>query len=197
MTSPIVTVYSDYKSPFAFLAKDLALALERELGITLRWLPYTLDLSATFDVEGRAQQRATSRARYIYRDARRFGKPRGLTILGPQKVYDGRIAQIGMLYAQRHDVFRRYHDLAFERFFQRALDPDDPSQVEQVLAEAGADTGDFAAFVDGDGGGEHDRIQEEAEDHGVFGVPTFFVGDQMFWGQDRIDFVREAIAQAA
>ncbi len=36
---------------------------------------------------------------------------------------------------------------------------------------------------------------QEAVDRGVFGAPTFFVGDQMFWGQDRIDFVREALTR--
>ena len=36
-------------------------------------------------------------------------------------------------------------------------------------------------------------VTEEAVARGVFGAPTFFVGEQMFWGQDRLDFVREAL----
>jgi len=38
------TLYIDYRSPFSYLAKDLAEALERELGLKLRWLPYRVDL---------------------------------------------------------------------------------------------------------------------------------------------------------
>ena len=38
------------------------------------------------------------------------------------------------------------------------------------------------------------RNTEEAVSRGVFGAPTFFVGDEMFWGQDRMEFVAEALA---
>jgi 2-hydroxychromene-2-carboxylate isomerase len=37
---------------------------------------------------------------------------------------------------------------------------------------------------------------QEAVERGVFGAPTFFVGDQMFWGQDRMDFVKEVLQSA-
>ena len=40
-------------------------------------------------------------------------------------------------------------------------------------------------------------LTQAAVDRGIFGAPTFFVGDQMFWGQDRLDFVREALLAAA
>src|SRR5262249_25951623 len=46
MTARSIKVYSDYKSPYAYLAKDLAYDLERETGVTLEWLPYTLDIPA-------------------------------------------------------------------------------------------------------------------------------------------------------
>lgn len=39
-------------------------------------------------------------------------------------------------------------------------------------------------------------VTQEAVERGVFGAPTMFVGDQMFWGQDRLDFVREALVAA-
>ena len=53
-----VTVYSDYKSPYAYLAKDLAYELERDFPIRVDWLPYTLDIpsflgSARIDDDGR------------------------------------------------------------------------------------------------------------------------------------------------
>jgi 2-hydroxychromene-2-carboxylate isomerase len=64
-----------------------------------------------------------------------------------------------------------------------------------VLAEAGFDPQAVMALA-----GEQevkDRLKattQEAVDRGVFGAPTMFVGGQMFWGQDRLDFVREALA---
>jgi hypothetical protein len=55
-------------------------------------------------------------------DARSLANRRGLTVRGPQKLFDSSIAAIGMLHAQRHDVFRKCNDLVFERFWKRALD---------------------------------------------------------------------------
>jgi hypothetical protein len=88
----------------------------------LEWLPYTLEIPEFLGtVEGRnAHQRRC--IRYSYMDARRLANRRGLTVRGPQKIFDWSIAAIGMLYAQRHDVFRKYYDLVFERFWKRALD---------------------------------------------------------------------------
>ena len=46
MAQRMIRLYSDYKSPYAYLAKDLAYDLERETGVQLDWLPYTLDIPA-------------------------------------------------------------------------------------------------------------------------------------------------------
>src|SRR5215470_2219158 len=76
-----VTVYSDYKSPYAYLAKDLAYELERDFSIRLDWLPYVLDIpsflgSTRVDGEGRVVEEARNahqwrRVRYSYMDCRR------------------------------------------------------------------------------------------------------------------------------
>ena len=97
-----------------------------------------------------------------------------------------------MLYAQKHAVFRRYHDLAFDRFWKRALDPESVEAVEALLVEAGASSG-FAGFLANEGGVEHDRLCAEAEAAGVFGVPTFVFEDELFWGGDRIGLLRQRL----
>src|SRR5260221_1158182 len=112
--------------------------------------------------------------------------------MGPKKIYYARPANAAMLYAQRHGVFRAYNDLAFDRFWRRAVDPEKVDEVEALLAEAGAPAG-FAAFLAGDGGAEHDRLRAEAEAAGVFGVPTFVFESGLFFGRDRIDPLRERL----
>jgi 2-hydroxychromene-2-carboxylate isomerase len=193
MTAEII-LWSDYVSPYAFVAKAWAYALEQDYDIALNWRPYTLDI-ASFQgsVEARDPHHRR-RVRYAYMDARRFANKQGLTLMGPKKIYFARPINAGMLYAQKHGVFRQYNDLAFDRFWRRAIDPENIEAVEALLGEAGAPAG-FAAFLAGEGGTEHDRLRNEAEASGVFGVPTFVFAGELFWGGDRIGLLRERLDQ--
>ena len=193
MAVRVVSVYIDYKSPYAYLVKDRAWELEREFDVRLDWLHYTLEIPEFLGtVEGRNAHQ-WRRIRYSYMDARRLANRRGLTVRGPQKIFDSSIAAIGMLYAERHDVFRKYNDLVFERFWKRALDIEDREAIRAVLSEAGAPVAGFFDFLDGDGCIAHDRICRQAEEIGVFGVPTFVVDGEIFWGGDRLWMVREKL----
>jgi hypothetical protein len=87
--------------------------------------------------------------RYSYMDARRFANKQGLTLKGPTRIFYARPANAGMLYAQKHGVFRAYNDLAFERFWRRELDPENVDAVSALLVEAGAPPG-FASFLGGE-----------------------------------------------
>lgn len=203
-----VTAYIDYKSPYAYLAKDLAYELERDFPVRVDWLPYVLDIpsflgSARVDDSGRVIEEERNahqwrRVRYSYMDCRRQARKRGLVIRGPQKIWDSTRAACGMLYAKRKDdaVLRRYHDLTFERFWKRELDIEDPDVIAAVLAEAGADTAGFPAYSTGEGREELDRICRAAEAIGVFGVPSFVIDGELFWGREHLPDIRAILATA-
>ena len=197
-----IKVYSDYKSPYAYLAKDLTYDLARETGAKLAWLPYTLDIpaylgSATLDAGGKVIEASRNahqwrRVKYGYMDCRREANRRGLTVRGPRKIFDSTLANMGMLYAQQRGVFRSYHDRVFERFWKRELDIESPDALAAVLDECGADTKDFAAFVADEGRRELQRIQQEAEAAGVFGVPSYLLdGGDLYWGREHLPRIRE------
>lgn len=201
-----ITVYTDYKSPYAYLAKDLEYELDRDFPVRLEWRPYVLDIpsflgSARLDAEGHvleAERNAHQwrRVRYSYMDCRRQARKRGLVIRGPQKIWDSSLAAAGMLHAQRagDGAFRRYHDIVFERFWKRELDIEDREVVRRVLEESGTETAAFFDFAEGEGRRELERITHEAEQLGVFGVPTFVIDGEVFWGGDRLWMVREKLA---
>jgi 2-hydroxychromene-2-carboxylate isomerase len=203
-----VTVYIDYKSPYAYLAKDPAYELERDFPVRLDWLPYVLDIpsflgAARVDDSGRViedQRNAHQwrRVRYSYMDCRRQARKRGLIIRGPQKIWDSTLAACGMLYAKRHgaEVLRRYHDLTFERFWKRELDIEDGAVIGAVLAEAGADSADFQAYAVGEGRAEVEQVGRAAEAQGVFGVPSFVVDGELYWGREHLPDIRERLAAA-
>jgi 2-hydroxychromene-2-carboxylate isomerase len=210
MTEPrTVTVYIDYKSPYAYLAKDLVYELERDFSIRIDWLPYTLDIpsflgSARVDEEGRVieEQRNAHqwrRVRYSYMDCRRQARKRGLVIRGPQKIWDSTVALRGMLYAKRYGdaVLRRYHDVIFERFWKRELDIEDPDVVRAVLMETGADAAAFPPYLVEGGALELGNVCRSAETIGVFGVPTFVLDGELFWGREHLPDIREMIRAAS
>ncbi len=193
MAERIVSLYIDYTSPYAYLACEPAWALEREFDARLEWLPYTLDIPLFLGtVEGRNAHQ-WRRIRYSYMDARRLANRRGLTVRGPQKLFDSSIAAIGMLYAQRHDVFRNYNDMVFERFWKRELDIEDVDVIAAVLTEAGAEGAGFArqaqALRD-----EVAAISRAAEAKGVFGVPSYIVDGELFWGREHLPDIRAMLA---
>ncbi len=193
-----VILYTDYKSPFAYLAKDPAYRLEADCELRLDWRHYTLPIAEFFQSVETRSERNWRKVKYLYMDARRLANKRGLTVLGPQKVFDSSIAGIAMYFAldQGPEVFRGYNDRVHERFFKRDLDIEQPALIEAVLVEAGAEVAGFAEFLAGEGRARHDRIVTEAEEAGVFGVPTFVHEGELFWGTDRIDLLRERLDAA-
>ena len=193
-----VTVYIDYKSPYAYLSKDLIYAMGEATGAELDWLPYTLDIPSYLGsaevgadkqvIHAERSPHQWRKVRYSYMNARREANKRGLTLRGPQKIWNSSIAAIGLLWAKRQGpgALKGYTDRVYERFWRRELDIEDPMVVEAVLAEAGADAGGFAAFLAGPGRAEHDVIRAAAEAAGIFGVPSFIVDGELFWGGEHI-----------
>jgi len=157
--------------------------------------------SATLNAEGRVLEENRNahqwrRVKYSYMDCRRQARKRGLTILGPRKIWDSSLAAIGMLWAKRQSaaVFRAYHNRVFERFWRRELDIEDPAVVAAVLIEAGAHTTGFADYLAGEGRREHDMIRDAAEAAGVFGVPSFLIEGELFWGREHLPDIKEMLA---
>ena len=197
-------LYIDYKSPYAYLAKGPAYALERDTGAQIDWLPYVLDIpaylgSAKVDPAGQVLEQDRNphqwrRVRYSYMDVRREANRVGLTIRGTQKIFDSAPAGIGLLYAKRHGVFRAYNDAVFARFWKRELDIENPAALADVLRAAGADATGFADFLANEGRQELRAVQQAAEAAGVFGVPSFLLPDgELYWGREHLPRLREVL----
>ena len=203
MTAQKLTHYFDYKSPYAYLAQEETFRLQEDCDVEIEWLPYTLDIpsflgSAEVNAAGQVMHEARNahqwrRVKYSYMDCRREATRRGLVIRGPRKIFDSSIAHIGMLYARRQGDFRPYHGLVYERFWKRELDIENPLVIQRVLEEAGIAAAGFLEYLQGEGRQEHDRLRREAEQLGVFGVPSYVVNGELFWGAERIPRVRERL----
>ncbi len=182
-------IYIDYKSPYAYLATGPAYELETTHDIAIDWRPYTLNIPIYLGNVDDRNAHQWRRVRYSYMDARRIANQRGLTVLGPQKIFNSRPVHTAMLYAKHAGVLRAFQDPALELFWKRQLDIENVDALAAVLDKAGAKGSGFAGWPAGEGGALHDKIVAEAEASGIFGVPSYFVEGEIFWGGDRLPMV--------
>lgn len=191
-----VEFHFDYGSPAAWLAYTQLPQLAAETGATIAMMPMLL--GGVFQGTGnRAPASVPAKGSYLFRDlsrfARRYGVPLNMNPHFPVNTLTPMRLDAGL--ALRADPgLPRLRDALFRAMWveQRALA--DPAVLADVLAGAGFDPQAMAAIA-ADPAVKEDlkRRTEQAVARGVFGAPTFFVGDEMFWGQDRLDFVRESL----
>src|SRR5262249_60846287 len=126
-----VKIYSDYKSPYAYLAFDPGFELEQKFNVRVRWRPFQLR------IKGKGQRSVYSeyKVKYSYLDARRWAnmRPGGLVIKGPLKIYDSTPALVGGLFAETHGRLLDYSRMVFDRFFRRELEVYQPEPRGRAL----------------------------------------------------------------
>jgi len=186
-----IKMYSDYKSPFAYLAFDPAFALEERYRVRIRWIPFQLRIKG----KGERSTYSEHKAKYSYLDARRWAKPRGLVIRGPLKVYDTTPALIGGLFANTQDRLLDYSRKAYELFFRRELDADRPEAVAALIASLGMSAEQYREYLSGPGLHAYEQAQNEAAADQIFGVPIFLLDGEPFWGHDRLPILEQRLAE--
>ena len=195
MTKPRVRVYTDYKSPYAFVANKRLFELEEKHGVELEWLPYTLRVAEFMGTVEERTPHFWRKVRYAYMDARRYANAQGLTMKGPRRIYDAFYASAGMLFAQRHGLFRPYHDTVFRRFWSHDLEIDElPGHIRRD--RFGRRIGRRISRPMSNGPARARSMTASSTRRkrlGVFGVPTMVFNGELFWGGDRIDMLIERI----
>ncbi|KNZ33239.1 MAG: DSBA oxidoreductase [Methylibium sp. NZG] len=199
-TSKAVEFFFDVGSPATYLAWTQLPALCGAAGARLVYRPMLL--GAVFQATGNASPVAVpAKGVYMLRDlarcARRFGVPlrhnphfpiNTLTLMRA-------ITGVQLRMPDRFDALLR---AVFTATWLDERNLNDAAVAGQMLAAAGFDPAQIVALAgDADVKAALRTTTEEAIARGVFGAPTMFVGDEMFFGQDRLDFVREALAARA
>jgi 2-hydroxychromene-2-carboxylate isomerase len=190
---PEVKMYSDYKSPYAYLAFDPGFGLEQKYEVRVRWRPFQLR------IKGKGQRSVYSeyKVKYSYLDARRWANLRsGLVIKGPLKVYDTTPALVGGLFAEKEGRLMEYSRTVFDKFFRRELEVDQPDAVAGVIAAMGLSEQAYRDYLAGDGLRDYEVAQEEATTDRIFGVPMFVFQNEPFWGHDRIPLLEQRLSEA-
>jgi 2-hydroxychromene-2-carboxylate isomerase len=188
--------YFDVGSPAAYLAWTQLPQLVRETGAQLQHKPMLL--GGVFQATGNhSPMTVPPKGRYMMADlerfARRYGVPFSHNPFFPINTLN--LMRGATALAQRDaDRFAPYVDAMFRAIWVEGRDMNDPTVVAGVLQSAGFDAGAIFALTQEPA--VKDALKactQEAVERGVFGAPTFFIGPRMFWGQDRLDFVKEAL----
>ena len=191
-------LYLDVKSPYAYLAKDEAKELERMFDINIDWRPLTLNIPSFLGsarvnehrevVEENRTPRQWQAVRYAYYDVKRYARLRETLVYGPRKVWDTTNTHLGWLYAKQRsrNCLMNYLDDVYERFWKRNFDPEDLSQVESALQNAGCETGDFSEYAATEGRDRLEALQRALPEAGIFGVPTFVVDGEVLFGREHL-----------
>ena len=183
-----IKLYFAYTSPYTYLAMQPTYALERSHRVHVRFIPFGINIRKVYGPLDNADA-DRRKVRYLYIDARRIAKERGLIIYPPKKIFSARLAFYGGLFAERHGKFRDYSDSVFERFWKQELDVENRDAISMIVAEVGLDPVAFLDYADRDARADLDACFAQADRDKVFGVPTFIVDGEPFWGEDRIEWV--------
>tara|TARA_S200000501_G_scaffold359793_1_gene386134 strand:- start:36 stop:647 length:612 start_codon:yes stop_codon:yes gene_type:complete len=189
-----IKMYSDFKSPYAWIAFDPAYELEKKFGVQIKWKPFQLR------IKGKGQRSVYSefKVKYSYMDVRRNAnlQDKNYMIRGPLKIYDTAPALIGGLFAEREGRLLDYCRFVFSEFFKRELEIDQIEVVSAVIEGLGMSSEAYRDYLNNEGAADYESCLEEAMEDQVFGVPMFIFEGEQFWGHDRIWLIEKRLEQS-
>jgi 2-hydroxychromene-2-carboxylate isomerase len=191
-----VEFYYDVGSPAAYLAWTQMPRIAEETGARVVHRPMLL--GGVFHATGNhSPTEVPAKGRYMMADLDRFATRYGAAFShNPFFPINTLTLMRGATGLQMKDEVRLvpYLDAVFRAIWVEGRDMGDPAVVGAVLQQAGFDPQALLALAsDPEVKDRLKALTQDAVARGVFGAPTFFVGSQMFWGQDRLDFVKEAL----
>ncbi len=193
-----VEFYFDFGSPAAYLAATQLPHLCADTGAELVWKPMLL--GGVFQATGNhSPAEIKPKGPYMNRDLKRFAKRYGVPFAhNPHFPINTLLLMRAAtsLQMQQPDRFADCVKAMYDAVWVDGRNMNDPATVGSVLQAAGFDAAAVLALANAqDTKDRLKAITTEAVERGVFGAPTMFVGGEMFWGQDRLDFVKEQLLE--
>ncbi|HEV2956610.1 MAG TPA: 2-hydroxychromene-2-carboxylate isomerase [Xanthobacteraceae bacterium] len=200
---PHVEFHFDFGSPNAYLAHLLIPEIEKRTGAPFEYVPVLL--GGVFKLtNNRSPMESFSgvknKLEYQQMETQRFIRRHGITRFAMNPFFPVNTLMImrGAVAAQMHGVFARYVDEVFRHMWAEPKKMDDPAVARAALDESGLEGARLLAMTQE--AAVKDRLlanTQKSVDRGAFGSPTFFVGDEMFFGKDRLRDVEEEILGAS
>ena len=194
--APDLHVYWDFSSPFAYLGATQVAALARRTGANVVWHPILLGglfrSLGTPDVP--LAGFSPAKQRYIGKDIDRWAAYWGVPFRFPSKFPTLSLRAMRVYVALPEPLRAAYRDAVFRAYWADDRDISDDAVLASCIEDASAAQDALARATSDDVKAELRRETEQAAERGVFGVPTFVVEGELFWGQDRLELVEAALA---
>jgi 2-hydroxychromene-2-carboxylate isomerase len=190
-----VEFFFDYGSPFSYLASTELSGLAARTGASIVYRPMLL--GAVLKATGNSSPMTVpAKGRYMGRELERWAGRYGVSFQSNPFPFLGNTLRLmrGAVASQKLGAFDRYHPAVFSATWAERQDLGDDAVLSAVLERAGVDADEILRSIDEQG--TKDQLRGAtfiAIERGVFGAPTFFVGNEMFWGNDRLDWVERAL----
>lgn len=191
-----VSFFFDFSSPFAYLGSTQIEAVAARHGTRVRWRP--LLLGALFKAVGTPNVplfavSEAKRAHYL-KDMHRWAEWWNVPFRFPSRFPMNTVKPLRMVLAAPEAERPKLIHAIFAAYWVKDRDISDDVVLRDIADSAGFSGRDLVAATQDDAMKQRLRAAtEEAEQHGIFGVPTFLVGELLFWGQDRLEFVEKAL----
>jgi len=188
--------FFDYGSPWSYIANARVPAVAERAQAELVYRPMLL--GGVFKATGNrspAENTVESKRRYGAIDLQRWAKKAGVPFQRNPHFPINTLPLMRLaVAAQKSGVFPTFHDALWPAFWADARNLGEADEVRKVLERAGLDYDGLHAGAQSEPVKEQLKATtEEAVARGAFGAPTFFVGDELFFGNDRLDLVEEAL----
>jgi 2-hydroxychromene-2-carboxylate isomerase len=189
----------DFGSPNAYLSHKVLPGIEQRCGIRIDYVPVLL--GGLFKMTGNRSPAESlagikNKPEYQNREMQRFIKRHQLDAYRFNPHFPVNTLQImrGAVAAKRLGVFEKYVDVVFAAMWEQGLKMDDPAVVQSALTSAGLDAAALMAMSqDAEVKAELAANTQSAFDKGAFGSPSFLVGDELYFGKDKLRDVEEEI----
>ena len=205
MKNNIIDIYIDFKSPYAYLAINPSIKFAKRNKLKINWLPCVLEIpdflgSAKVDdqrniLESDRNPHQWRRVKYSYMDCRRYANIRDITIRGPQKIWNTQLISIALLWTKNnnYELTELFIEYVFEKFWKREIDIEDYSVITSILKHIGINSKFFKEWSINDGKKELEVITEKGQEKGVFGVPSYYFDNELFWGREHLPMIEAKI----
>ena len=192
-----VEFYYDFGSPYSYLAFCHLPKVAEKTGAEIVWRPMLL--GGVFQATHNASpMEVPAKASHLQADLRRwaayFDVPFEMNPFFPINTLALMRGATALQMKGDEEAFDRYNAAIYAAMFETPKNLNQPEEIGKVLHAAGFDPAQVLAMVNDQAVKDKLKVDTTAAVmRGVFGAPTFFVGDQMFWGQDRLHFVEQAL----